>query len=378
MDPSIEVVHVPRGGDVVRAEDFLPLMTVEQAVQRKQQINEFISSVMVDGEDYGKMPATAKKVLLKPGAEKLCSIFGLAPRYIIESEAEDWIGDLHAGEPFFNYRYRCQLYRGDRFMGEAIGSCNSWESKYRYRQTARACPTCAGEFIIQGKAEYGGGWLCFKKKGGCGAKFAQDDERITSQQIGKVVNPDVADLVNTLQKMAQKRALVAAVLVVTNCSDAFTQDLEDSADARLDNSPEFHQRNSPEQQSALAQKRIAEEKEKSANVTPAELRQFFDAIDKDIADAAHVFDYMFLLLSNCGADGAKAYDRIADAFNVSWPKGCTDKGPLKVCIRELYQAYEKVKANKPTAAAGTEPVEPSVLFADDPAFDTVGTKKGSK
>jgi len=31
--------------------------------------------------------------------------------------------------------------------------------------------------------------------------------------------------------MAQKRALVAAVLVVTNCSDAFTQDVEDFDDS---------------------------------------------------------------------------------------------------------------------------------------------------
>jgi hypothetical protein len=33
------------------------------------------------------------------------------------------------------------------------------------------CPTCGKPSMIKGKAEYGGGWLCFKKKGGCGAKF---------------------------------------------------------------------------------------------------------------------------------------------------------------------------------------------------------------
>lgn len=35
----------------------------------------------------------------------------------------------------------------------------------------KLCPKCQKPAIIKGKAEYGGGWLCFKKKGGCGAKF---------------------------------------------------------------------------------------------------------------------------------------------------------------------------------------------------------------
>lgn len=329
-----EIVHVPRA-DVVTAEEFMPLMTVDQAIARKRQINDFVDGVLNEGEDYGKIPGgNQKPVLLKPGAEKLCSIFGLAPRYVIESETEDWIGDLHGGEPFFNYRYRCQLYRGDRFMGEAIGSCNSWESKYRYRNTARKCPKCAGEFIIQGKAEYGGGWLCFKKKGGCGAKFEQGDEAITSQDVGRIANADIADQVNTLQKMAQKRALVAAVLVVTNCSDAFTQDLEDGADV---------QRNTPEQQAELAGNRIAEEKEKASNGTPKELKPFLDAIDKDIAASSAAFDHMFRLLSDCGAEGAKAYDRIADKFQAKYPGGCTDKAGLKACINDLYHAYLKAK-----------------------------------
>jgi hypothetical protein len=37
------------------------------------------------------------------------------------------------------------------------------------------CPSCGVVgAIIKGKPEYGGGWLCFGKKGGCGAKFLTD------------------------------------------------------------------------------------------------------------------------------------------------------------------------------------------------------------
>jgi hypothetical protein len=41
-------------------------------------------------------------------------------------------------------------------------------------------------------------------------------------------NPDGADVVNTIQKMAQKRALVAATLIATSASEFFTPDVEDA------------------------------------------------------------------------------------------------------------------------------------------------------
>jgi hypothetical protein len=43
----------------------------------------------------------------------------------------------------------------------------------------------------------------------------------------KVVNPDLADSINTIDKMAQKRAKVAAVLNVTGLTRKYTQDVED-------------------------------------------------------------------------------------------------------------------------------------------------------
>jgi hypothetical protein len=42
-----------------------------------------------------------------------------------------------------------------------------------------------------------------------------------------IPNHDPADLVNTIDKMAQKRAFVAMILITTNASDFFTQDIED-------------------------------------------------------------------------------------------------------------------------------------------------------
>jgi len=131
----------PASSTEVAAGDFMPLLTVDQAVQRKSQINDFIGKVLREGSDgdgdYGVIPGSKKKVLLKSGAEKLCSIFGMAPTYEAVQVIEDWTGKEHDGEPLFYYEYRCQLSRGGKFMGEAIGSCNTWESKYRWRWVKR-------------------------------------------------------------------------------------------------------------------------------------------------------------------------------------------------------------------------------------------------
>lgn len=211
-----------------------PVVSVDDALRAYQAKKELIDHIFKgptkenpNGVDFGPVPGTDKPVLRKAGAEKATSFFGLSPRFRDASVTEDWTGEQHGGEPFLYYRQTCDLYKGDRLIASADGSCNSWEKKYRYRAMERTCPKCSKATIIKGKAEYGGGWLCFAKKGGCGAKFADDAPEIVGQQVGQIKNPDVAELANTLLKMAQKRALVAATLIATGLSEYFTQDIED-------------------------------------------------------------------------------------------------------------------------------------------------------
>lgn len=221
MSDQTTLIVSPSGGFIA------PVADVTTALRRYQAVKEFIGGVLREGVDYGKIPGSDKPTLLKPGAEKMTAFFGFHVRFCLEEKAEDWTGREHDGEPFFYYRYRAQLWRGDTLVAEGEGSCNSWERKYRYRSAERVCPKCGKAAIILGKAEYGGGFVCFAKKGGCGAKYKSDDPAITGQQLGQVKNPDPADVVNTLQKMAQKRALIAPVLIATNTSEYFTQDIED-------------------------------------------------------------------------------------------------------------------------------------------------------
>lgn len=196
---------------------------MQQAIDRYNMTIEFVQMIMKDGKDFGTIPGSAKPTLLKPGAEKLSSLFQLYPVFRQADKILDWDGNL------FFYQYECSLVNraSGEIWGSGLGSCSSRESKYLYRKGERVCPKCGKAAIIKGKTEYGGGWVCFSKKGGCGTKFNDGDPAIESQATGRVVNPDIPDLVNTIDKMAQKRALVAATLIACNASEFFTQDIED-------------------------------------------------------------------------------------------------------------------------------------------------------
>ena len=204
-----------------------PVVSVEKALLAHQNKKLLIDGIMKPNVDFGIIPGTSKNTLLKAGAEKATSFFGLSPRFRDAVAIEDFTGKDHDGEPFFFYRRTCELWRSDHIVASVDGSCNSFEKKYRWRNADRICPVCGKPAIIKGREEYGGGWICFKKKDGCGEKFGDADQRITEQQTGQVKNPDVADLANTILKMADKRALVAATLIATGLSEYFTQDIED-------------------------------------------------------------------------------------------------------------------------------------------------------
>ena len=199
-----------------------PGLSVTQVRQQVQHIQQLMAESMKDGEHYGKVPGCGDKpTLLQPGAEKIALLFGFAATYDIKVDSSP---DGHR-----EYAIVCKLVSRStgQPVGEGVGVCSTRESKYRYRGGERKCPACGKPTIIKGKAEYGGGWVCFAKKGGCGAKWGDGATEIESQQVGRVDNPDIADMYNTVLKMGKKRAFVDAVRTATAASDVFAQDLED-------------------------------------------------------------------------------------------------------------------------------------------------------
>jgi hypothetical protein len=162
-----------------------------------------------------------KPSLYKAGAEKMAFLFRLRMGELKVDERE--IGGGHREfiitTPFLDKRGKA--------LGYGLGSCTTMESKYRWRKAERKCPACGNSTVIKGKEEFGGGWLCWTKKGGCGAKFMEDDPAIMEQQVGKIENEDLADVYNTVLKIAKKRSYIDGVIAVCACSDFFTQDVED-------------------------------------------------------------------------------------------------------------------------------------------------------
>lgn len=189
-----------------------------------QAIQHAMREVMQENVHYGCIPGCGDKpTLLKPGAEKICLMFRLLPRFEVTKT------ELGAGHR--EYSVICTLHApSGEILGQGIGCASTLESKYRWRDSQRTCPKCGATAIILSKdfqTKVANGWLCFAKKGGCGQKFHLEDPAITKQQIGRMENPDIADVYNTVLKMAQKRAHVGVTIMATAAGDIFTQDLED-------------------------------------------------------------------------------------------------------------------------------------------------------
>lgn len=142
-------------------------ITINEAKQRTKLLQKFVKDMMIPNIDYGVIKGCSKPSLLKPGAEKLCEIFGFSKQVEILNRIEDW------DEGLFHYEVKVILAskRTGLTESEGVGCCNSKERKFK--------------------------------------------------------NQDSFSIVNTLLKMAKKRALVDAVLSATRSSGFFAQDIEE-------------------------------------------------------------------------------------------------------------------------------------------------------
>jgi len=206
-----------------------------QALKRGRDRIATIQRELMDRDvDYGTIPGTPKPTLLKPGAEKLCDIYGLRADFLPVRVVGDG-----ATAPHLAYQTRCELHLGTLdgpVVAVGYGSANSWERKHRYRRAERACPACGMVGALL-KSKRDPEWFCWTKKGGCGKTFKESDPRVVDQPLGDIENPDPWDLDTTLLKMAEKRAHVDATLRATAASGLFTQDIEDLRTPGADEPP---------------------------------------------------------------------------------------------------------------------------------------------
>jgi hypothetical protein len=205
------------------------LEAMRKGVERAARMKE---AIMVEDEDFGLIPGTKKPTLLKPGAEKLALAYGLTGRFAHSITYGDGIS-----APPITVVVDCYLHLGGHegpVVAQGMGMASSWENRYRWRKGGRICPECDLPGVIFTKGRGGQWWhpSDAKPAGGCGANFAKDDERLTSQDDRQIENPDPFELGNTLLKMGEKRSYVDAVLRATASSGLFSQDMEDEVQDR--------------------------------------------------------------------------------------------------------------------------------------------------
>lgn len=238
---------------------LLPVVSPEDLAERDRILGGFLA-VLVPGVDYdpgGEGGLFERPSLLQPGAEKLAMAFGLRLVPRISHREEDLAGD-NFGEPYVLIEATVDAYAEGELVGAGIGLATSLDPAHRYRWvTATEVPaglslaslpereTSVSEplFAVE-KAETGGKWgkpiaywKQFQDAIAAGAvertqrpsKAGEPIEWVTVRTMTyRIPNPDVFGLLNSLVKMAVKRAKVAAVIsAIGGLSALFTQDAED-------------------------------------------------------------------------------------------------------------------------------------------------------
>ena len=178
--------------------DTVEIDSIASTMAKIQQMQNVVQKTLKKKHDFGEVPGTSKPTLLKPGGEKICMLFGLNPEYEFLKTIEDY------DKEFFSYNIRCTLFRNGQPVAQGVGSCNSKEKKYRYINVDKIPENYVGQ----------------------SEEFTDKYGRVKY----KINNPDICSLVNTILKMAKKRAFIDAVLQVASLSEVFTQDIEDMGD----------------------------------------------------------------------------------------------------------------------------------------------------
>lgn len=185
--------------------DNVNLQQVSATMQKIAQFQAVVQKTLKKDHDYGVIPGTGNKpTLLKPGAEKILMLMGLTSEYEIIERIQDY------EKGFFAFTIKCQLSKNSIVITEGFGHANTKEARYDRRWvTESKLPPGTDKSNLQGREKDG--------------KYGKYFEYL-------VENDDPYTLVNTVLKMAKKRAQVDAVLTVASLSEIFTQDLEDYGD----------------------------------------------------------------------------------------------------------------------------------------------------
>lgn len=213
MDEDKQMVTAPQGA-------LVPVLDAGQVAKQLAVIQDVMSNVMQEDTHYGKIPGCGNKpTLLQPGAQVLGVTFQL-----YGDIEEHQVIRLEGGHIEVHYRLAIVSRVTGKKVAIGVGSASTMESKHRWRRGEKKVVWTDDPIpddYRENKAAYNAkGEGCKKNDQGewKWVRFEGSDEKVES-------NP--YDVINTVEKIAYKRAYVHGMINSTGCSDIFTQDLED-------------------------------------------------------------------------------------------------------------------------------------------------------
>jgi hypothetical protein len=307
-------------------------ISVQRVKDQRDAIQTLLKEVLVEGIDcdYAVIPGTKKKTLLKPGAEKICSMFGIAVEPIVVA--------IRDGDDC-TFRVTCRLTSGGIFLGEGVGEASTLESKFAWRATV-----CQEEWDETDPHLRRRHWQ----------RGYQGNNPTVVLQIRE--NP--ADKMNNMLKMAKKRSMIDAVLTATAASDAFTQDLEPLLD-----------RNGGKSSAPVNGRQV--EEARAELIAPEEGKAFFKAWKTEgKRDVAQVKEYMKIHCGGITDDRRMERQYYAEALR--WAKSNEPIPEVKKKATVINAEPQKIDPTDPIMAnikaafdiLGTNLAEQAALFGE--------------
>lgn len=174
------------------------MISIAELQVRRQEIDRAVQEIMKLDIHYGKVPGTTELTLYKEGAEVLLSTFQL--RYDLDIERDDWDGEI-----VYQVTARCYHMATGMKVGEGLGVCSSLEDKWAWRQCSDV--EWDNTDTRRRRIKYKDQWHDGRPTG-----------RVTET---KQVRQEPANVINTVLKMAKKRAVVDVAVAVLNVGDLF-------------------------------------------------------------------------------------------------------------------------------------------------------------
>ena len=296
---------------ITERKDEFQVVNVIDLKKRSLLVTEIKKEVMKENLHYGLVPGCGKKpTLFKNGAELLCMSFGLSPESNIQ------INEL--GEGHREYIVTTTLRNQNGFVvASSAGSCCTKESKFRYRGNeliATGKPVPKNYWVEKNNAILGAGCVAKKDENGNWMIFKKGEN--------KKENEDIADVYNTVLKMAVKRSLVASVLLATGGSCEFTQDIEDYAQSNVSENDDRNYTPTPTQTNEKTTPTPTHTNEKTTD----RKKGFLDSMKKLSAiDAESYFNLL----------GAAGYERAEDVPEENFGK----------VYKQVKDAMDKIMSN---------------------------------